>query len=116
MAITFNPIIKQGIVYWHTGLGECSYPSCLFACQLRELSRNFPRRTPPTDNCIFVLRTVKKILITAISENSSFLAKSLLRQMVEKRLEVQGSMGVVDLEIAFDTVPRETVMATIRWM
>ena len=30
------------------------------------------------DNCVFVLRTVKKILITAISENSSFLAKSLV--------------------------------------
>ena len=56
MAITFNPIIMQGVVYWHTGLWECSYPSCLFTCQLRDLSRNFPRRTPP---------------------NSSFLAKSL---------------------------------------
>ena len=33
----------------------------------------------------------------------------VLRQMVEKRLEVQGSMalGFVDLEKAFDTVPRE---------
>ena len=41
-----------------------------------------------------------------------------LRQMVEKRLEVQGSMamGFVDLERAFDTVPREIVMATLRWM
>ena len=38
----------------------------------------FPAGPPtPTDNCVFVLRTVKKILITAISENSSFLAKSL---------------------------------------
>ena len=38
--------------------------------------------------------------------------------MVEKRLEVQGSMAVwfVDLEKAFDTVPREMVMATLRWM
>ena len=38
--------------------------------------------------------------------------------MVEKRLEVQGSMalGFVDLEEAFDTVPREIVMATLRWM
>ena len=38
--------------------------------------------------------------------------------MVEKRLEVQGSMvlGFVDLENAFDTVPREMVMATLRWM
>ena len=38
--------------------------------------------------------------------------------MVEKRLEVQGSMalGFVDLEKAFDTVPREMVMATLRWM
>ena len=37
--------------------------------------------------------------------------------MVEKRLEVQGSMvlGFVDLEKAFDTVPREIVMATLRW-
>ena len=43
-----------------------------------------------------------------------------LRQMVEKRLEVhvQGSMALVfvDLEKAFDTVPREMVMATLRWM
>ncbi len=38
--------------------------------------------------------------------------------MVEKILEVQGSMtlGFVDLEKAFDTVPREMVMATLRWM
>ena len=42
----------------------------------------------------------------------------VLRQMVEKRLDVQGSMalGFVDLEKAFDTVPREMVMATLRWM
>ena len=42
----------------------------------------------------------------------------VLRQMVEERLEVQGSMslGFVDLEKAFDTVPREMVMATLRWM
>ena len=42
----------------------------------------------------------------------------VLRQMVEKRLEVQGSMalGFVDLEKAFDTVPRVMVMATLRWM
>ena len=33
-------------------------------------------------------------------------------------MEVQGSMalGFVDLEKAFDTVPREMVMATLRWM
>ena len=40
----------------------------------------------------------------------------VLRQMVEKRLEVQGSMGFVDMEKAVDTIPREMVMATIRWM
>ena len=42
----------------------------------------------------------------------------VLRQMVEKRLEVQGSMalGFVVLENTFDTVPREMVMATLRWM
>ena len=42
----------------------------------------------------------------------------VLRQMVEKRMEVHGSMalGFVDLEKAFDTVPREMVMATLRWM
>ena len=41
-----------------------------------------------------------------------------LRQMVEKRLEIQGRMavGFVDVEKAYDTVPRETVMATVRWM
>ena len=40
------------------------------------------------------------------------------RQMVEKRLDVQGSMalGFVDLEKAFDTVHREMVMATVWWM
>ena len=42
----------------------------------------------------------------------------VLRQMVEKILEVQGSMalGFIDLERAFDTVPSEMVMATLRWM
>ena len=41
----------------------------------------------------------------------------VLRQMMEKRLEVQGSMalGFVDMEKAVDTVPREKVMATLRW-
>ena len=38
--------------------------------------------------------------------------------MVKKRLEIQGSMapGFVDLEKAFDTVPIEMVVATLRWM
>ena len=42
----------------------------------------------------------------------------VLRQMVEKRLDVQGSMalGLVDLEKTFDTVPEEMVMETLRWM
>ena len=42
----------------------------------------------------------------------------VLIQLVEKRLEVQGSvaLGFVDLEKAFDTVPREMVMAPLRWM
>ncbi len=42
----------------------------------------------------------------------------VLRQMVEKRLEVPGSMALrfVDLEKAFDTVPREMMMATLRLM
>ncbi len=42
----------------------------------------------------------------------------VLRQMVEKILEVHGNMdlGFVDLEKAFDTVPREMVMATLWWM
>ena len=41
-----------------------------------------------------------------------------LRQMVEKRLEMQGRMavGYVDLEKAYDTAPREMVTATVRWM
>ena len=40
------------------------------------------------------------------------------RQIVEKRLDVQSSMALwfVDLEKGFDTVPREMVMATLRWM
>ena len=43
---------------------------------------------------------------------------SALRQLVVKRLEMQGRMavGFVDLEKAYDTVPREMVMATVRWM
>ena len=38
--------------------------------------------------------------------------------MVKKRLEIQGSIapGFVDLEKAFDTVPRENVMATLWWI
>ena len=41
-----------------------------------------------------------------------------LRQLVDKWLEMQGRMavGFVDLEKAYDTVPRETVTATVRWM
>ena len=41
-----------------------------------------------------------------------------LRQMVEKRLEMQGRMavGFVDMEKAYDTVPKEMVMATVRWV
>ena len=42
----------------------------------------------------------------------------VLRQMLEKRLELQGSLalGFVDLEEAFDAEPREMVVATLRWM
>ena len=38
--------------------------------------------------------------------------------MIEKRLEVPDSKALwfVDLDKAFDTVPREMVMATLRWM
>ena len=48
----------------------CIFLVCLHVCQstymcktvdLRGISRNFPRRIPPTDNCIFFLRTKKKI-------------------------------------------------------
>ena len=41
-----------------------------------------------------------------------------LRQLVEKRKERQGHMALalVDLENAFDTVPRKMGMATLRWM
>ena len=50
---------------------------------------------PPTDNCVFVLRTVKKILITAISENSSFLAKSLYNTDIKIRVETLSQGGWV---------------------
>ena len=42
----------------------------------------------------------------------------MLRQLVEKRSEVLGEMALrfVDLEEAYNTVPREMVMATLRWM
>ena len=41
-----------------------------------------------------------------------------LRQLVEKRLEKQCHMALafVDLENAFDTVPRTMAMASLRWM
>ena len=41
-----------------------------------------------------------------------------LRQLVETRLERQGHMALafVDLEKAFDTVPRKMAIATLRWM
>ena len=41
-----------------------------------------------------------------------------LRQLVEKRLEMQGHMALafVDLEKAFNTVPRRMAMATLRCM
>ena len=37
---------------------------------------------------------------------------------MEKKLEKQGRMyiGFVDLKMAFDTVSREMVMATLRWL
>ena len=42
----------------------------------------------------------------------------VLRQLVEKRLEVQCEMalGFLDLEKAYDIVLREMVMVTLRWM
>ena len=41
-----------------------------------------------------------------------------LRELVEKRLERQGHMALafVDLEKAFDTVPRKMAVATLGWM
>ena len=51
---------------------------------------------------------------SAINLNGMF----SLRQLVEKRLEKQGQMALafVDLEKAFDTVPRRMAMTTLRWM
>ena len=42
----------------------------------------------------------------------------ILRQMVKKRLEINGSMavGFMDSEKAYDTVPREMVVATGGWV
>ncbi|KAI0209613.1 hypothetical protein LSAT2_005623 [Lamellibrachia satsuma] len=39
-----------------------------------------------------------------------------LRQLVEKRLQGGTAVVFVDLEKAYDTVPREMMMATVRWM
>ena len=41
-----------------------------------------------------------------------------LRQVVEKLLEMQGrvAVGFLDLEKAYDTVPREMVKAAVRWI
>ena len=42
----------------------------------------------------------------------------ILRQMVKKRLEINGGMavGFMDSEKAYDTVPREMVVATVGWV
>ena len=42
----------------------------------------------------------------------------VLRQLEEKRLEVQGelALGFVDLEEVYDTVPRGIATATLRWL
>ena len=42
----------------------------------------------------------------------------VLRQLSEKRLEGHVDMAIrsMDLKKAFDTVPREMVMASVRWM
>ena len=52
------------------------------------------------------------------NSNDSERGEEPLRQFVKKKLEKQGStcIGFVDLEKAFDTVSREMVMATLRWM
>ena len=44
--------------------------------------------------------------------------KFALRQLVEKRLEMQLGMafGFVHQKKAYNTVPREMVMVTLRWM
>ena len=78
MAITFNPIITQGAVYWHTGLWECSYIFlvCLHVNCVTYLKISPAGPPPPPDNCFF-LRTVKKINNCNFG-NSSFLAKSLI--------------------------------------
>ena len=41
-----------------------------------------------------------------------------LRQLMEKKLEGQENMalGFIDFEKAYDTVPRDMAMATLRWM
>ena len=41
-----------------------------------------------------------------------------LRHLVEKKLEGQENMalGIIDLETAYDTVPRDMAMATLRWV
>ena len=41
-----------------------------------------------------------------------------LRQLVSKRLKVQGelALGFVDLEEVYDTVPRGIATATLRWL
>ena len=55
MAITFNLIITQGVgVLAHRSMRMLVYTSCLFTCQLRDLSRNFPRRTPPQITVFFL--------------------------------------------------------------
>ena len=85
MAITFNAIITQGAMYWHTGLWECSY--IFLVCRhvnkhvlnfwFAWLKKSSPQNPPPQIT-VFFFENCKKNLITAILENSSFLAKTLV--------------------------------------
>ena len=114
--------IKCVLVNLSTALFKCKYK--MFTCQFM--------------NCITLLSQVLKLLERVLDarirrrvecdfgeEHKGFMkgrgtadGMYVLKQMVEKRLEVQGSMalGFIDLKKAFDTVPKEMVMATLRWM
>ena len=94
-------------------------------CKTQEIPRNHTSNFMKLLERILDVRIRKKVEQELGEEQQGFkrdrgttYGMFAFRQMAEKMLEMQGRMavGFVDLEKAYDTVPREMVMATVRWM
>ena len=67
----------------------------------------FSLQDPPPQITVFFLRTVKKILITAISENSSFLAKSLIARIMEAPATTVTTSHQISDKLHFEVIYHE---------